>query len=363
MKIKRVLYLGYYLKQLDRKKLRLFLDHTAYVTGKSRMGIIFDVIRSVFRYNISILEYFQFRFFKMDEKERGEWVGTGYMYEYQQEMNPVSERHILDDKRLFHKKYKEFFRHFAADLDELNNVEIAERMLSNSSGKVVFKVADGKCGTEVEIRDCSEFNPESLTPFMQKKNYGLVEEFITQHSEINRLSPSAVNTVRIFTQLNRVNGVDILGCRLRISVNSPVDNMAAGNLAAPVDELTGRVTGPAVYSDITKEDCEFHPVTGVKIPGFQIPFWNETMKMVKEAALQHPQNRSIGWDVVITENGPGLIEGNHDWCKLLWQLPVKKGLKSRLDRHLNAGSGAALDGISINSSRNKGKNHHVETAV
>jgi hypothetical protein len=363
IKIKRVLYLGYYLKQLNRLKLKLFVDHAVYVTEKSRNAIIFDVIRSVFRYNISILEYFQFRFFEMDENERDEWAGTGYMYEYQLEMNPISERHILDDKRLFYKMYKEFFRHFAADLDELKKVEIAERMLSNPSGKLVFKVADGKCGAEVEIRYCSEFNPESLAPFMQKKNYGLVEEFITQHADINRLSPSAVNTVRIFTQLNGVNGVDILGCRLRISVNSPVDNMAAGNMAAPIDELTGRVTGPAVYSDITKEDCEFHPITGVKIPEFQIPFWDETIKMVKEAALQHPQNRSIGWDVVITEKGPGLIEGNHDWCKLLWQLPVKKGLKFRLDRHLNAGSGASLDGISINCSHNKGKSHHVETVV
>src|SRR5690625_1689376 len=122
----------------------------------------------------------------------------------------------------------------------------------------------------------------------------------------------------------------MLGCRLTISVNSPVDNMAAGNLAAPIDEGTGQLSGPAVYSDITKPEQEYHPVTRVKIPGFQIPFWEETINMVKKAAKMHPQNKSIGWDIVITEKGPGLIEGNHDWCKLLWQLPVKKGLKSAL---------------------------------
>jgi hypothetical protein len=90
------------------------------------------------------------------------------------------------------------------------------------------------------------------------------------------------------------------------------------------------VKGPGVYSDITKPDQEYHPVTDVKIRGFQVPFWKESLEMVKDAALRHPQNRSIGWDVVITEKGPGLIEGNHDWCKLLWQLPVKKGLKLML---------------------------------
>jgi hypothetical protein len=110
--------------------------------------------------------------------------------------------------------------------------------------------------------------------------------------------------------------------------------MAAGNMAAVIDETTGIVTGKGVYSDITKPDEEVHPVTGVSIVGFQIPFWKETLEMVKKAALQHPQNRSIGWDIVISEHGPGFIEGNHDWCKLLWQLPAKKGLKELLKPHL-----------------------------
>jgi hypothetical protein len=61
----------------------------------------------------------------------------------------------------------------------------------------------------------------------------------------------------------------------------------------------------------------------------------EIVEMVHEAALLHPQNRSIGWDIVVTEKGPGFIEGNHDWCKLLWQLPEKKGMKSILESYKN----------------------------
>ena len=51
--------------------------------------------------------------------------------------------------------------------------------------------------------------------------------------------------------------------------------------------------------------------------------------MVETASLLHPENSSIGWDVVITPQGPSLIEGNHDWCKLVWQLPVRRGLKAK----------------------------------
>jgi len=110
--------------------------------------------------------------------------------------------------------------------------------------------------------------------------------------------------------------------------------MAAGNLAAPIDISTGKVSGSGVYSDITKSDESVHPVTGVSIVGFQIPFWSEACQMARDAALFDTRNRSVGWDIAITENGPELIEGNHNWCKLLWQLPVKKGLKSELEKYL-----------------------------
>ncbi|WP_320005164.1 sugar-transfer associated ATP-grasp domain-containing protein [Shiella aurantiaca] len=285
----------------------------------------------VIRYNISLLEYFQFRFFEKTPHEKEEWAGTGFMYEYQLKMNPKAERHILDDKRVFAKKYKEFLVHQVEDTESLKaHPDKAEQLLHNSSCKIVLKAADGKCGAQVLVKKANEYIPQSLIHFLENSEYDLVEAFIIQHERLQSLSPSAVNTIRIFTQLTHENKVELLGCRLRISVNSPVDNMAAGNMAAPIDEQTGIVSGPGVYSDITKPDEHIHPITGVKIEGFQVPYWQESVAMVKRAALKHPQNRSIGWDVVITDQGPGLIEGNHDWCKLLWQLPVKRGLKGEL---------------------------------
>lgn len=333
--INKILYLSYYLKQLDREKFSQFLYHAVKFTGKPNALLVYDALGSVFCYNISLMEYFLFRFYELGKKEREKWAGTGYMYEYQLHMNPKSSRHILDDKTLFYKKYGEFFVHQVADLATLkDNPEIVQKFLNCPSGKIVLKVADGKCGKGVLIRKSVDFYPDTMIQFMEMEGYELAEEFLVQHPELQNLSPSAVNTVRIFTQLNVKGEVELLGCRLRISVNSPVDNMAAGNMAAPIDERTGIVTGPGVYSDITKTDEAVHPITGVRIEGFQVPFWNETLEMVKKAALKHPQNRSIGWDIVITDHGPGLIEGNHDWCKLLWQLPVKCGLKFKLDKYL-----------------------------
>ena len=118
-----------------------------------------------------------------------------------------------------------------------------------------------------------------------------------------------------------------------VSVGSVVDNLGAGNLAAPIDIINGNVCGPGVYSDIREKERDFHPVTGKKITGFKLPYWKEVMVLAKQAALHMPGNKSVGWDIAITEEGPDLIEGNHNWCKLLWQLPVKQGLKAELEKY------------------------------
>ena len=326
--------MGYYLKKLDRARFLFFLDYANKLTDKSKFALLSDALRSVFMYNISLLDYFLFRFYSLSAREREAWAGTGYMYEYQLRMNPKNSRQILQDKTLFYKHYSDFFVHRVANIDELKtNPQVADAILSNPSGKLVFKAADGNCGKQVEICNSSDFDCRQMIMYMEAHDYQLVEEFLIQHPDLNRLSPAAVNTVRIFTQLDDVGEVAILGCRLRISVNSPVDNLAAGNIAAAINESTGRLEGTAVYSDITKPQLMNHPVTNVRIPEFQVPFWAETIAMVKQAAQLYPQNRSVGWDIVITDNGPGLIEGNHDWCKLLWQLPAKTGLKQVLSNY------------------------------
>jgi hypothetical protein len=333
--MKRVLYLIYYFKSLDHAKYQKFAGHVKQLKGWSSLGILLRVVYAVFRYNISILEYFQFHFYDLSHSERLKWAGTGYMYEYQLLMNPKKHRSYLEDKRVFLEKFKAFVQHQHVSLEALRQDKgLSRSIFVNASGKMVLKSHNGQCGWGVEVLDAQSLNEDTLIAHLEETGNDLVEEYIVQHPDLMRLSPSGLNTVRIFTQLNAKDEVELLGCRLRITVNSHVDNMAAGNIAAPIDDDTGKLTGPGVYSDITKEDEFEHPVTHVPIVGFQIPFWHETVEMVKKAALSFPECRSIGWDVAITEKGPELIEGNHNWCKLLWQLPVKAGMKSTLSRYL-----------------------------
>ena len=329
--VRRLVYFGYYIRQLDWQMLDKFMRHLRAETGWSKLRQWAHIVRESLRFNISILEYYQFRFFELPEEQKGEWAGTGTMYEFQRRANPPATRGLLRDKREFYRAYKSFFKHEVYSLNDLKGApETVEILLANNE-KLVFKDATGSCGTGVSIRPVDEMMPGQLIEYMERERFDLVETFVEQHAALNALSPSAVNTVRIFTQISSDRGYEVIGCRLRISVDSPVDNLAAGNMAAPIDPETGVLNGPGVFSDITRQPAEVHPITGVPVVGFQVPYWPETLDLVREASLLHPENRSVGWDVVVTEHGPGLIEGNHDWCKLVWQLPVRRGLKHLLD--------------------------------
>ncbi|MCS3050344.1 hypothetical protein NXV05_10445 [Parabacteroides johnsonii] len=336
MKLKRIMYFCYYLKKLNRPLFKKFLKYIQEQTGRSKMSIYWDIFKHSMKYNTSILEYFQFHFYEIPEAEKDTWAGTGYMYEYQKKMNPPKYRALLEDKTVFDKDYKKFIIHDVESLEDLKaDIKKAEEVLANKSGKIVFKIKDGGCGKRVLVKECKEFTPQSMIDFMAKEEYDLVEAFIVQHPIINEIAPTAVNTCRIITQLDKNDNVVILGCRLRVSVSGYVDNLAAGNIAVPIDTETGVINGVGVYSDITKSDTEIHPVTKKPLVGVQIPYWKEAIAMAKEAAQVNTVNRAVGWDIAITTEGPDLIEGNREWCKLLFQLPAKQGLKPLLNKYLN----------------------------
>jgi hypothetical protein len=326
------MYLAYYLSQMNWLLLGRFMRHTRAQSGIGSSRQVLTFLVDSLRYNISPLEWYQFRFSGIDAAEKCTWAGTGTMYEFHRQVNPPSGRAILADKRKFYRAYREFCRHGLWSIEDLlEDQMLLDRLLSKNE-RLVFKNALGNCGSSVRIVETAELRSCELTKWMSSNGYDMVESCIEQHPDLQALSPSGVNTVRIFTLIDRKGEYQVLGCRLRISVDSSVDNLAAGNLAAAVEQQSGVVSGPGIYSDITRSPEAIHPVTGTPINGFQLPFWQECLDLAKKASLKHPQNRSVGWDIAITSDGPDLIEGNHDWCKLVWQLPVRKGLKHLLEK-------------------------------
>ena len=309
-----------------------------YVKNEKNVSTVFllkDILFSSIKYKISFMDYFSFRFYNLEADQRNEYMGSGAMYEYQLKMNPKKHRIVLSDKIAFLKKFDDFAGRNWATLNMIKaEAGLADIFLHCASGKIVLKQSRGQAGKEVEVCNTACLNRESLIEKMERNNFNLLEMYVLQNDALMNLSPSALNTVRLVTQLHKEE-VIIITARLRISINSKVDNVSAGNIVAPVDKKSGKVIGPGIYADITKPDEYTHPVTGLQFIGFEIPFWNECIQLVTQAALRIPENRSIGWDVAITNTGPLLIEGNHNWHYLILQMPDKKGYKKEMLKYMD----------------------------
>lgn len=89
---------------------------------------------------------------------------------------------------------------------------------------------------------------------------------------------------------------------------SHTDNIVTGGIACYV----GSETGVVVTDGLNVEGKFFseHPFSKIRFKGFQIPRWDEAKKLVLDLAMEVPEARFVGWDVVLTENGFDILEGN-----------------------------------------------------
>jgi hypothetical protein len=332
---KQILYLGHWIVKLDVATFMPLLNYAQKISSRSKISLLMDILYCVFSYNISIHEYFQFNFFLADKEERKKYVGNRLMQEYLLKMNPISDKFIVHNKLKFLEIYAPFIKHGHATLADLRaDNESVAKVLNNKSGKIVLKSAFGSCGSGIEVISVNNLDSQAIIERLAATGNDFIEECVVQHKDLMKLSPSGLNTLRIMTLLNYNDEVEILGAILRISINKAVDNWHAGNIAAPINLSTGIVEGPAFYMDITKPDEYYHPITGAEIIGFKIPYWKESLQMIKEVALHNRKCRSIGWDIAITDDGLDLIEGNHDWDKVIWQRSAKRGLKPLVKPYL-----------------------------
>jgi len=166
-----------------------------------------------------------------------------------------------------------------------------------------------------------------------KDNRMFLEELIVQHKKMSTLCPSSVNTIRIMTFVNNGKS-EILYAALRVGNGiHEVDNFHKGGMGVQINTKEGKLKGNAIDKDLN--EFKMHPTTKVYFNKFELPYWNETKKLVLDAALVNQNIKVVGWDVAITKNGPILVEGNRRPGFDLVQVLSKKGRKDIIYHVMN----------------------------
>ncbi|MDD7885837.1 sugar-transfer associated ATP-grasp domain-containing protein [Flavivirga sp. 57AJ16] len=145
---------------------------------------------------------------------------------------------------------------------------------------------------------------------LTNQNY-IHQELIKQHSEISKINPSCINSIRFDTYIDKHNKSHILSALMRFGAgNNFVDNASSGGFYVKIDLNNGSLdlVGKQLMKYGGKQVTE-HPDSKYVFGGFKIPYFDEACRLVLKAVDYIP-DRIIGWDIAITETGPVLIEGN-----------------------------------------------------
>lgn len=130
----------------------------------------------------------------------------------------------------------------------------------------------------------------------------IIEQRITQHAEINRLSPHGLADLRIITYQHR----PVL-CMARIPTlaSDGKANLHQGAIGLGIDIETG-ITQNAI---LLNNEITHHPDTDELLIGVTIPHWHRVIAISCTAASKAPL-KYLGVDISISDTGPVLLEIN-----------------------------------------------------
>lgn len=299
-------------------------------------GRLADVVFSSLRYEVAPDEYWYFDFPVKSAAERAEWAGTTAMWKAQRRFVEKDAIGVFAHKERFMQK----FGHLMASggdsfIYARSDFSRAESLVG---GDWFLKPADGQCGTGGFHLDAKALQAAEVARMLEGRlaegNRYILERCLVNHEALRRVNPSCLNTLRIVTG-NDGQNAEILFARARFGNGADVDNLSAGGFATVVDHRTGRVVSDAVSTN-TGRAVYFpkHPITGVEFRAIEIPHWDKVVELALAASRVEPRARVVGWDIAVCEDGVYLVEGNHNWCKILWQLPARKGMKKELAKYV-----------------------------
>lgn len=281
----------------------------------------------VFRYIYSLTakEYFIYNFEDASYSERKKFLPRMQTKYYYEVINNSMFRRVLDKKNISYDVFKKYYKR---EMVCIANVDDAETLLDfiKRHDKFIFKGLGGHGGEGVEIIDSSDTKKLfELYGLVVKNKPFILEELIKQSPLLGCFHENSVNTIRVVT-FQYKGDVSILWSFLRTGQGgSAVDNMGSGGFGAFIDVETGKIITDGI--DWKGTGVLKHPDSNITFKGYQIPKWDEAVKMAQELAGEMSEMHCVGWDLALTDDGWVLVEGNARPQCVTIQTCYKKGYR------------------------------------
>lgn len=196
------------------------------------------------------------------------------------------------------------------DLHLLTRAEAAVRVPGH--GRVIVKpsVYSGQ-GHDIRFYDSDDMTPQDAEEVFDL--YGdnfIMQEKLVQHSDLARLNPDSLNTIRIMTLL-KDDRVHILGPILRVGgEKSEVDNTSQGGYQGYVLP-DGRLSPKGFTHRRGRwEYTDAYP-NGIRFADVVVPSYSRVVDAARRLATRMGHFKIVGWDFAVAADGePVFIEFN-----------------------------------------------------
>lgn len=302
-----------YLDALKRMSIQLTPISEYY--NCSKYSLWFDALWAHITYGVTPNQYIGYQFYKKSRLERKTFYTYRHAKKYEKILNSPKYYDFFWNKAKFNMLFKDFIKRDWVLCEKGKESEI--QSFINSHDKIIVKPTNASSGKGIHI-----YQNESISSLINAQ--ALLEDFVIQHHSISKLNSSSVNTIRVYTILDKSGKPHILTASLRVGgKGSEVDNYHAGGVGYPIDIKTGVIMGAG--ADIMGKRYIYHPGSQTKVVGYKIPNYQGLVQFVFNAIKVCPQSRLIAWDIAVLEDGFELIEGNYDGDPGFMQTPSGEG--------------------------------------
>lgn len=255
-------------------------------------------------------QYYQYDFANKTKEQRQQYIGS---YEFKEMLDSFGTKETIDlfeNKYDTYLKFKEFYNRDIILVKTPTDI-IKFNSFAKKHSSFIVKPIDDHGGKGIEIVDTKTADLKILFLKLISKGGAVCEELISQAEETALFHPASINTVRIVTYYDN-DKLSVIYAFLRAGVNnSRVDNTSSGGLAVSIDVDTGCMNTDAL-SRLEKKIVfvEKHPNTNVSFKGTVVPKWDELLSLLKKLVKVVPQQKYIGWDMALTNDGWVMVEAN-----------------------------------------------------
>ena len=168
-----------------------------------------------------------------------------------------------------------------------------------------------RTGDEVSLWD----EIRRLPQLQRRTGFGyVIQESVSQHPGLSRINPSTANGVRVVTHMTVDGEVVVPFAAVKFGrAGHMADSWRLGAVSAGVDVETGQVKKGQLKPEYGGQWVTAHPDTGVEFVGMTVPMWQDAVELCRRAAQFLPGLRSLGWDLIVSPDGPVLLEANEQW--------------------------------------------------